>query len=1607
MTPFNAGNTADNQRIALQVNAWKSKLLDISKRNRALSFKPNKVSTVSIVDEQAAEVFRLLCLKNKSLKFDAKPESQTKTVLDPTAEKSDRDEISELFEESYEEDLPSMNFMPYDSSAVAGKYTDDILQTNSTPENLDKSLRRLEEQARSSQEEQGVNALFLALGMMQYNESVDSKEFYKAPLILVPVELARKSARAGYTIKTTDDETIVNPSLAEYLRRDFNITLPELPDSGALDETYDLQNFFKEAADSIKHQADWSIKNEIQLGLFSFQKLVMYKDIEKNAANLAAHSIINKIITRSGDHSAALPDDVRTMELDRDFAPEATAQVVDADSSQLRAIAAVAKHHNLVLEGPPGTGKSQTITNLIAQSLSAGKSVLFVAEKMAALDVVHRRLVEAGLGEFCLELHSTKANKLSVMKEIRKSLDASLQGIAIPQASSTRLPEVRRELTNYVNAVHAPFGALNQSPYKAYSEVESVLEAPKVILQNDIFGYTQAQIENAQREAEDLARAAEHIGSPAVHPWRDTTKTYYSEHDLDQIESSGTSLRQKLAEAIEQAKLVENSFGLPPIKTFADVETAIAIASVMARSPGAPVQVLGNESWNTPPAEAKNLIETGRRAVALRQDIEQKFTPLVFDQDLVDEIAYVEQKTSGIFGFLAFFDGRFRAIKRRWIPYRLPSYSQNLIEQANEMKSVVEYQALKKNLKLYEANGTALFGALWQGEKSNWPALENYVSWVLEFRRLCVDHGLREQAIATVSSPAPDLTSVQLLERLTDEIKSLLNTLCLAAGLPTDYFMNRFLEEIRSRAGKLLDNLSLAPRWAAFEDVRQRVEKTVISELLPQAMEGQISFADMGAAFKRAFYQKWLAHVITERTELRSFHTLAHEQRIKEFQELDQKVLYENRASLVSSMRETLQSNLRSEEVQNAMRFLRRELAKQRGLSPLRVTMKQSVQAIRAIKPCFMMSPQTVAQLLDDVSTKFDLVIFDEASQLPTEEAVGAILRGKQLVVVGDPKQLPPTNFFAVQSGQVNAPIGDDGLPLYDDSQSILEEVMGAGVPQSRLKWHYRSAHESLITFSNVHFYDADLYTFPNVDTDNPEFGLHFEYVDNGVYEGKGLNMMEARKVVDAVIRHIKTNTQSTLGIGTFNMRQQLAIQDELELRRREDPSIEPFFDKSKPEPFFVKNLENIQGDERDVIFLSVTYAKAVDGKMRYNLGPLNGENGWCRLNVLTTRARKLMRVFSSIHSDEINLAATESNGARLLKDFLTYAEHKRLDSPLISALNDTESPFEREVMQELTRRGLNVIPQIGVCGYRIDLGIQDKENPGRFICGIECDGLAYHSSETARDRDRLRQQVLEARGWDIHRLWSTDWFKDRQGQIERLITLIEQSRVREKKTNQRQNNASKTSNESFDGDENVSGTFSGYKFDSDFVSSDSETYVRPAAEPYQFASDFAVYSGQYLLETPAEIVAREILNVVDREAPLHIKDLTTRVSAIWGQKAGSNITSRIKQLVNFLQQNNQLQIRGDFIWRSDGRFQLRSRNNTSIPAERIAPEEIQEAVMQVLRGGQSFTRQKLVNEVRAVFGFTRTGAALQQVIDTTIERLLADGLIGEGGMGIGLRKDA
>ncbi|HEX5727283.1 MAG TPA: DUF3320 domain-containing protein [Longimicrobiaceae bacterium] len=1607
--------SGDDARIAASIDNWKRKLLDLSKRNRALNFRMTKVSTVAVTDEHPAEIFRRLYLQRKPMRFRAAPEPESTHPPETSAPASAVPEAggshlpqgqgfsgegasseTELFDVPVDEAAPAAAAAttPYDAAAPHARHTDDQLQTTAPPEQLDRSLRRIDEQARETLEEQGVNALFLALGVLRYREDKDSEQELRAPLLLLPVALARGSAAAGYTVEATDDDPVVNPALGEYLKRTFGLALPELP--AETGDDFDLQTFLDAAAAAVAAHPGWSVTGEAYLGLFAFQKFVMYKDLEAHGGAFAAHRLVRQLVTRKGGQTVGLPDDVRELELDADFPPERTFQVVDADSSQLRAIAAVDRSYDLVLEGPPGTGKSQTITNLIAQALAAGKSVLFVAEKMAALQVVHDRLVKAGLGDFCLELHSTKANKRAVLKEIARALDATFQKPKPPASEAARLDAVRRTLTAYAEAVHTPYGALGMAPYRGFGELLALRDAPRVRLDRSADGVTREELDGAVRDLEDLARGAVETGDPAAHPWRDSTRTFWSEGDLDAARGLLSALRAAVEETARLAEGVSAAYGLPPVRTLADARTAVHAAEVMGRSPGAPLAVLRSDAWNAPPQPALEIVEHGRRLAELRQRAQQRFTREVLEQDHAADVAFMDAKESSLFRFLNFLSGRHRSIKRRWLAYRLPAYRGSLLAQAEDLKKVDELRRERAWLAGRDEAARELFGALWQGEQSGWDALDGYVRWVVEFRGVCVAHGLEQKAAELAAQPHPDVSLAAPLREAADRVDGALAELRALGGWPAEWLGDTPLAGAAERARTMEEGIGLAPRWAAFELVRQKVAGGLAAELLAPAFAGEVAWAELPRAFRRAFHQKWVNAAVQEREPLRAFATLTHEQRVAEFRRLDAQALQENRDRLVAQLRDAVQLRLRGEAAATAMPWLQGQMARQRGHAPLRTTMQRAGSAIRAIKPCFMMSPLSVAQLLDGGGPSFDLVIFDEASQLPAEDAVGAIARGHALVVVGDPNQLPPTNFFSVMAGQADAPLAEDGTPLFEDSESILEEFMGAGVPKTRLKWHYRSTHESLITFSNVSFYDADLFTFPSVETESHAEGLVFVHVADGVYEGKGLNPVEARRVVDAVVRHAREHPELSLGVGTFNLRQQLAIQDEIELRRREDPSLEPFFSRARDEPFFVKNLENIQGDERDVIFLSVTYGRARDGRLRYNFGPINGENGWRRLNVLTTRARRKMVVFSSMKGDEISPAAATTRGPLLLRDFLLYAEQGRLDSAQAAAAAEAESLFEREVLQELTRRGLRVQPQVGVAGYRIDLAVLDDALPGRYVCGIECDGVAYHASQTARDRDRLRQQVLELRGWEIHRVWSTDWFKDREGQVERILRRVEESRARAHEARAQQ------AAEESAAPEPVAGAPP-----PEPVAEDEPPPALPGlrSQPYT-----RLEGGQRHRGDPVTAPLGQLLEAIDAvvaaEAPVHVDELTARVSAMWGlARAGSRVAARIRHVLDVARQAGRVQLRGEFVWSPQGTFAVRSRAGTRIPAERIPPEEYREAVLMVLRETGGLPRRELTAQVRALLGFSRTGAKLDAGIGAAVDALLAEGAAGEASTGIRLRE--
>lgn len=1611
---------AEQQRLHATIENWKRKLLDVSKRNRSLNFRPLRSSNVSIVESSSKDVFSKLWIDGVSMRFVASELPSTTAEEIPensdefsqknanNAQSSSNQQIELLFDTQISEIITD-NSLYLNSERETRR--SNALQVSLDTEKLDRALRRLDEQTRLAIEEQGVNILFLALGMLHYKESADSSEIFKAPLVLLPVEISRKSSNTGYVVTSSGDEPIVNLALTEYLRRSYGISLPELTDSASMNEDFDLNMFFSEIQEVVKGKKDWFFKDEVHLSLFSFQKLMMYKDIEQYLSKISSHRLIHQMIFKTGIKYNGLPAEIQLLDLDKSLPPENTFQVVDADSSQLRAIAAVANMHDLVMEGPPGTGKSQTITNLIALALATGRSVLFVAEKNAALQVVHQRLVKAGLGDFCLELHSTKANKRAVVRELARSLDASLHTPSVSTSNAQRLPSIREKLTTYVKELHKPFSLLEISPYQVFGNYEAVVNAPRYKYSGDVENITSEQLSQIIQNLRELASAANVIGNPLSHPWRDTTKSYYSEEDFEQVEEFCNKILEELKTIYNLSGNLTTQLGFHSIGNENDVHDIVSVADVISRSPGAPSAILASDLWNTePPSEAIDLIGFGKNLFQRIETINSLFKTSVYEHKHSEDIAYVQEKLQGVNRFIAIFDRRYRTIRNRWLSYRLHSYRGSIRVQAEHLKRVDYINIDREWLEENQLKSQEYFGELWKKENSNWDDLKRYIDWVVEFRSIFLRYNLQSSVIAFAQLPKPDTSAVLLLEIAVKNINELLGSLGKFIGWAEGYLIGEKFEEIEVRIRLLIENLHQAHQWIAFLTIREQALRGISEELVKLAMNGQYSFSNLPEVFQRGFYQKWLSTALQARPPLIEFNTLFHEQRVAEFKEVDRNILIENRDRLIRKVRDDVQKRLQEPQAIQSMAFLRREIAKQRGLSPLRRTINMAGNAIRAIKPCFMMSPLTVAQLLDSSQPDFDLVIFDEASQLPAEDAIGAIVRGKQLVVVGDPKQLPPTNFFGVMNGQVSGSVGEDGLPIYEDGESVLEELMAAGFATSRLKWHYRSAHESLIHFSNVSFYDGDLYTFPSVEYNSEELGVTFEYVENGLYEGKGLNLNEARKVVDAIERHAKLFPKLSLGVGTFNVRQQLAIQDEIENRRRLNPELEAFCSGTTNEPFFVKNLENIQGDERDVIMISVTYGKGNDGRLRYNFGPINGENGWRRLNVLASRAKRHMKVFSSIRADDISLVGLTSEGALLLRNFLDYAENRRIDQTRISHASATESPFEHEVYMELTRRGIKVVPQVGVAGYRVDLGIVDDDFPGRYICGIECDGFTYHASETARDRDRLRQQVLEDRGWIIYRIWSTDWFKDRQGQISRVLDLIQKAReknrsVIEERIQSISNNkdARKSIQDVID---DISSEHTRLDFEdiSNNINENVVDYVRPVVPPYTFAIDKPFSRKLPLLETSNRQLTQTIVDIVSVEGPIHIDDLVERVVEFWNTKAGRRIVEKIKDTCINAWHSKKIIKKNDFLLIHQAKVLVRSRLGIKSDPERIFHKEYREAVLLVLNTGYTFSRKKLTDEVRGILGFGRTTAILEDLIGQAIDELLKSGVAGDASSGITLR---
>lgn len=1572
------------------LNRSRSELLDLSTRNRLLSIPVDSKSArlIHIHDELSEEVFHSLVRDKKSLSF--LPGRQS----NPPATQSGATRVFNDEADAEEIGLPQPEPDEVQIGGIAKRHLDLRLQTALSSEGLQRRLLSLYHESQTMIEEQGVNILYLAMGHLKWYEIEQSDIPRFAPLILIPVELHRKSASERFYIRWREDDLQDNLSLLARLRQDFGVELPPFPE----DEDFSPEEYFAQVSKSVMGGKNWGVlPNSMTLGFFSFAKFLMYRDLDAETwpePSMLLEYPLLKALLRDGFESPE-SEISETVDLDIMIPVSNLDHVVDADSSQTIAIEMIRAGRNLVIQGPPGTGKSQSITNIIASVVLDGKKVLFVAEKLAALEVVKRRLEREGLGSICLELHSNKANKRAVIEEIGRTWKAGRPRDIGLEKLIPSLESLRALLNQHAQSINEEYGQSGLTPFMMMGrlvQLGEVADEARDLFFENATSWTRDERHDRQKLLLELAERVDQMGSPSQHPWRGVRKDVFLQIDLPPLQSSIKTLTGELDALYQITQFFTASIGRPIAHTLSQMLQEQKIGEYIVQAPELDKEALKNGIWNAGVDGLQSLIESGRKFSSIFSSIGASVKETAWRGDFTSVQHSVKTKGKSIFRIL---DSNYRnAVKqvRDALKTELPkSYDERL----SLLGQIISGQKAYKEIQRSNSTGKAAFGQLWKIEKSDWNHLEAIITWFSGHSQIGLQTGF-QQAVASIDDPSKVVTVVKELASRVASTKDLIERLFEWLNLDCEVAFGQAqigdidLISMKERCNFWCSHLEELSRWINYYQRAQRARSLDLSPLVDRLETGAILPGHLQASFDRVYCSQLLREVVRTKPELAYFDGMLHEKHINEFRELDKQrlTLAKYRVLLANFNQLPPFSGV------GPAGIVRGEIERKRGHRTVRRLLKDAGSIVQAVKPVFMMSPLSVAQFLEPGAVSFDILVIDEASQVQPVDALGAIARCSQIVVVGDNKQLPPTRFFSrLTSDSDNNEEDDESVGVEaKDIESILGLCSARGLPDSMLRWHYRSRHHSLIAVSNQEFYENKLFIVPSPYSATADLGLKFNFVRDGIFDSGAskTNRSEAREICKAILKHAQETPDLSLGVATFSIHQKQAILDELELVRRQNPAVESFFSKQTSEPFFVKNLENVQGDERDVIFISVGYARDNTGFMAMRFGPLGAEGGERRLNVLISRAKRRCEVFSSIVADDIDLERAKGRGVAALKAFLSFTQTGRLGIAKASGRGE-DSPFEEFVRAAIESLGYEVHTQVGIAGFFVDLAIVDRDLNGRYLLGIECDGATYHSSRSARERDRLRQAVLEDHGWIIHRIWSTDWFQRPAEQLRKVAEAIERvkSILEDRSSEEPRTSTHLTvSAESSDGFEREV-----------ILELEHNQFDGLAVEYKEAAFDVPRHLEPHKLATKA--MAGILLKIIEIEGPIHEGELLSRVRDLWKLgRAGSRIKDLVRKAIRSMIANNQCAKEDGFLSIPHRNTPIRNRDNVSSSTlrkpEMLPPSEIQAAILKIVEVHHGASKIELPTAVARVFGFKSTSAQLRDLVKSQISRLMREQVIEE-----------
>ena len=896
--------------------------------------------------------------------------------------------------------------------------------------------------------------------------------------------------------------------------------------------------------------------------------------------------------------------------------------------------------------------------------------------------------------------------------------------------------------------------------------------------------------------------------------------------------------------------------------------------------------------------------------------------------------------------------------------------------------------AVAQQISAREAADRSDLGTQAKGLESQADLLKHGLQWSAQLVAL---HGgpLPDSAVAALHGTQPVHRAQEVDEALA-QVDGLWDQLVQAfapeAGQNLRDLLASSLQGALEQARTLRDRSHEIREWRSYRSARRALAERGWTRQLDQAEEQAVSPDQLAEALERAMWLAWTEALAAQEPGILGLGADDLDDWVLTFRRLDRTLLDSARERTVRACN---QRRPRSEL--GAASIIAREATKKRKHMPIRSLLEKTQDVALALKPCFMMSPLTVSQFLPR-DIRFDTVVFDEASQVRPEDAINCIYRGEQLIVTGDDKQLPPTHFF--DRGAADSDSDEWQEEQLDEFESIITQSKGAaGMPSLPLRWHYRSQHEDLITFSNYQYYAEDnqaLYTFPGARATAEDLGVQL-YVVDGVYRRGGPrdNPREAEAVAARVREHAARileqpeSARETVGVVAFSVAQAEAIEHRIDQLRRDEPQLEDFFTSDRLQGFFVKNLESVQGDERDIMIFSVGYGPDEHGKFTAQFGPLSGVHGHRRLNVAITRARKRVEVVCSFAPSQLNAREATYRGVPDLKRYLEYAQQgtRALGLDLEASEGDVESPFEQSVLDAVRRIGYEVVPQVGSVGYRIDLGVRDPNEPDRFALGIECDGAAYHSTRVARDRDRLRAQVLEGLGWRLHRIWGPSWYQQREREVERLRVAIEEAI------------------EDRSGPPPSSGmAHEPRPPDLVMVQPEQRPEEAPWATPYR-----TVELPQSEWSHPSDPgafreVASMVLRTVQVEQPVHVDLVARRIAWAYDR----NLTRRVRQAVDdaavTLKRQGRITRDGEWLWSSDPAHTSPSVRTESHEGEmarnldQVHPAEIREAMLRLVEDAQAIDEDTLISAVGNLFGVQRLRVSSRSTLEASLAELVRRG---------------